>query len=157
MNTKYTHILILVATFFLFSCKQQETNKEITTDLVTNPLSATDANNSAIPVIEFEKSEHDFGKISQGEKVSHSFKFKNTGKADLLIASAQGSCGCTVPTFSDKPIVPGAEGTIDVIFDSEGKEGKVSKTITVVTNSNPSTQILKISTEIIIPTTKNEK
>ncbi|MCD6068746.1 MAG: hypothetical protein K0S33_3572 [Bacteroidetes bacterium] len=103
------------------------------------------------PVIEFDEETHDFGKITQGEKVSFSFRFKNSGKGNLLISSAAASCGCTVPKPPKDPIAPGASDKIDVTFDSNGKSGKFDKQITVITNCDPNTKILKITGEIIVP------
>jgi hypothetical protein len=103
------------------------------------------------PNIQFDEELHDFGKITQGEKVSYSFHFKNTGKANLLISSAHASCGCTVPTPPKDPIAPGGENKIDVTFDSNGKSGTFNKEITVITNCDPNTKVLKIKGEIIVP------
>jgi hypothetical protein len=92
-----------------------------------------------------------FGKIIQGEKVTYSFKFTNTGKSDLVITGASGSCGCTVPSFPKGPITPGKSGLIDVLFNSEGKKGIQNKTITVLANTQPNAVTLKIKVEIIEP------
>lgn len=151
MNKIAVYLMLVAFSFQAISCAS-DSNKEVTTDLVDNPKTAdSKAETGSQPAIEFDKEEHDFGKISQGEKVSYSFKFKNTGEADLLISSAQGSCGCTVPDYPTKPIAPGEAGKIDVVFDSEGKSGHVKKTVTVVTNATPSTKVLTISTEILDP------
>lgn len=126
--------------------------KEITTDLVNIPASASvDSTSDQLPVFEFAGQTHDFGTITQGEKVSYSFRFKNSGKTDLIISSAKGSCGCTVPEYPKNPIAPGNEGKIDVVFDSDGKSGKQNKTITLVANTYPSTKMLTITGEIIVP------
>jgi hypothetical protein len=103
------------------------------------------------PKMVFEEERYDFGTINQGEKVSHSFKFKNEGDADLIIASARGSCGCTVPSWPKEPIPPGGEGVIDVVFDSNGKRGKQHKTVTVVANTIPATNVVAITGEVVIP------
>lgn len=103
------------------------------------------------PQIKFEEETHDFGKITQGEKVSYSFKFTNTGNSNLLISSAQASCGCTVPKPPKEPLAPGTTSKIDVTFDSNGKSGKFDKQITVITNCDPNTKILKITGDIIVP------
>lgn len=142
--------IILVGTSLVFtSCNEnKKETDELNTDLVKNSTSATSVNKDEIPVIEFEKETHDFGKIKEGEKVSYSFKFKNTGNSDLIITDAKGSCGCTVPNYPTKPIKPGEEGLIDVSFDSAGKSGKQNKTVTLLTNSEPSTKILTIIGEV---------
>ncbi|MGQ9620425.1 MAG: DUF1573 domain-containing protein, partial [Bacteroidales bacterium] len=74
-------------------------------------------------VIEFNEYEYDFGKIIAGEKVASIFLFKNTGKGPLIINAVTTSCGCTVPRYSAKPVLPGETGTIEVVFDSGGYEG----------------------------------
>ena len=91
------------------------------------------------PVIVFEREIFDFGKIAQGEKVNHEFKFKNTGKSPLIISNATATCGCTVPEFPKEPILPGKEGVIKVTFNSQGKEGMQDKVITLNSNANPAT------------------
>lgn len=143
---------------FFFSCNNgNREQKGISTDLVNVPSSASEAGNEDVPVILFNEESHDFGKITQGEKVSYAFKFKNTGSADLIISSATGSCGCTVPHFPKDPISAGAEGVIDVVFDSENKSGSVKKTVTVVTNANPNTRMLTITTFVVVPEENKNK
>ncbi|MCS6917505.1 MAG: DUF1573 domain-containing protein [Chitinophagales bacterium] len=98
--------------------------------------------------IHFDQLRHDFGEIIEGQKVKHSFSFVNTGTAPLVIASATGSCGCTVPTFSKEPIPPGGTGRIDVEFDSSGRVGKNSKTVTVNANTDPNPTVLFILADV---------
>jgi hypothetical protein len=128
------------------------------TDVVNNPATAenTDGVNGdvAVPEFTFEKEVHDFGKIVQGEKVAYSFKFKNTGKGDLIITSAKGSCGCTIPEYPQEPIAPGAEGVIDVVFNSDGKEGQQNKKVTIVANTVPNTKVLAINGLVEVPVAK---
>jgi hypothetical protein len=99
----------------------------------------------------FADEKHDFGKITQGETVSYSFVFKNSGGSDLVISSAQGSCGCTIPNYPKQAIKPGQEATVDVKFESSGKSGLVQKTVTLVTNCTPSTKVLTISATVEVP------
>ncbi|MFZ9451806.1 MAG: DUF1573 domain-containing protein, partial [Bacteroidia bacterium] len=65
----------------------------------------------------------------------------------------EGSCGCTVPEYPKDPIPPGESGIIKVTFNSEQKQGKQEKTITVVTNCEPSTRLLRIYADIIVAKT----
>jgi hypothetical protein len=81
---------------------------------------------------------YDFGTINEGEKVNFNFRFKNTGKHPLIVASAQASCGCTVPEKPEEPIQPGETGVLKVVFNSLGKVGPAHKTINVVSNAYPS-------------------
>jgi hypothetical protein len=150
--------LASVLTVFLVSCTgdKKETGG-ISTNDVNNTASADGSEKGNLPDIKFEEEEHDFGRITQGEKVSFAFKFKNTGNSNLIITSAAGSCGCTVPEWPKEPILPGKEGKVNVIFSSEGKSGIQEKSINIVTNCEPSTRIIKIKTEIIVPETLKEE
>jgi hypothetical protein len=99
--------------------------------------------------IVFREYEHNFGKVAEGEKVSHVFKFDNMGTAELVIASALTTCGCTVPEYDRKPIKPGGSGNLEVVFDTSGKEGMQTKTITVKSNAEKPVVILKITAEVV--------
>lgn len=83
------------------------------------------------PVMSFDVLEYTFGTIKQGDIVTHEFKFKNTGKEPLIINTAQGSCGCTVPDYPKDPIKPNGTGVIKVTFNSAGKMGAQDKTVTL--------------------------
>ena len=150
---KSIYILIAAFSIFAVSCKEQRT--DISTNDVMNTKSADGNSNADLPEIKFEEETHDFGRITQGEKVTYNFKFKNTGGANLIISSASGSCGCTIPDYPKKPILPGEEANINVVFASEGKSGIVEKSVTVVTNCEPSTRIIYIKANIIVPTSAN--
>jgi len=93
----------------------------------------------------FEQTDFDFGSVKEGEKVKHTYKFKNTGSEPLIISTAKGSCGCTVPKWPSEPIAPGATGVIDVEFDSKGKPGKQAKRVTVTANTVPAQSFLNIT------------
>lgn len=150
---KTIYILSAAILFFSSSCKEQST--EVSTNDVMNSKSADGSSNSSLPDIKFEEETHDFGRITQGEKVTYAFRFKNTGGANLIISSATGSCGCTIPDYPKKPILPGEEAVVDVVFASEGKSGVVEKSVTLVTNCEPSTKIIYIKANIIVPTSAN--
>jgi len=125
---------------------------EISTDLVSNPISASaDGGSSQEVIMTFEDNTYDFGEIIQGEKVAHSFNFTNEGNAPLIISSVRASCGCTVPTWSKEPIEPGDSDEIKVVFDSDGKSGAQAKDITIVSNAVPNTSVLRITGEVIVP------
>lgn len=132
---------------------KKEGQEKISTDVIDVPATAseTPAQPGSAPVLFLPEDSHDFGRITQGEKVSYAFIFKNTGGSDLVISNAQGSCGCTVPTYPKGPVKPGEEAKIDVVFDSEGKSGLVQKTVTLTTNCNPSSKMLTISATIDVP------
>jgi hypothetical protein len=147
----------LFSALFITSCapekKKDENAPKISTDVINVPATASDVQAPAGsgPVMTFSEETHDFGKITQGEKVTYSFTFKNTGGTDLVISSAQGSCGCTIPSYPQTPVKPGESGKVDVMFNSEGKSGLTQKTVTLVTNCNPSTKVISISATVIVP------
>lgn len=136
----------------MLSCNNSNKNDELPADVVNNPSSADNPDNKqSLPVITFEKDFHDFGKLISGEKVTYSFQFKNSGKSMLLISDVSSSCGCTVPNFPKQPIKPGESGTIDVSFDSEGRHGLQSKSITVFSNCQPPVTTLRIQSTVVEP------
>ena len=94
--------------------------------------------------VKFEEMSYDWGKIKEGDKMTHIFKFKNTGNEDLIISDARGSCGCTVPEWPKEPIKAGKGGEIKVVFDSDHKAGPQSKTVTITANTDPSSIVLMI-------------
>jgi len=158
LNLLKTFIL-LTAISVVVACKgNKDEASKINPEVVNNPATASsDSNNDPdnIPVFSFETDNHEFGEIIQGEKVSYAFKFKNTGKVPLVISSASASCGCTVPEYTKTPVEPGAEGSINVTFNSEGKAGMVSKTVTLIANTIPNTKVLTISADIQVPKENN--
>lgn len=147
------NLVIASFIFLICSCTTKEQDGAVGTDIVNNTASANGKTNSDLPEIKFEEEEFDFGKITQGEIVSHAFNFKNTGSNNLIISGASGSCGCTVPHWPKEPIKAGETNNINVVFNSEGKSGIQEKTITIVTNCEPATRIIKIKTEIIVAET----
>ena len=94
--------------------------------------------------IKFEESSYAWGSVNEGDKMTHIFKFKNTGSNDLIISDAHGSCGCTAPDWPKEPIKAGKTGEIKVVFDSKGKAGDQQKTVTLTANTEPASTILTI-------------
>ncbi|TVR71214.1 MAG: DUF1573 domain-containing protein [Marinilabiliales bacterium] len=88
------------------------------------------------PYIEFRNIRHDFGTVRHGEKLVHTFRYRNTGDAPLIIHSSSADCGCTVPEFDGRPIGPGEEGGLRVVFDTRGFRGRQVKTINLFTNAD---------------------
>lgn len=147
-------ILFLTVLGF-FGCKESENPDKITSDVVVIPATASGkAATDKVPMMTFEKTEHDFGKIMCGEKVTYRFKFKNTGKAPLLISNVASSCGCTVPEYSKLPIQPDQEGEIIVTFNSQSMSGFKRKSVTVMANTQPSMTSLWVTATVNTPTDK---
>ncbi len=108
------------------------------------PAQADQKPEGPLPEFKFDQVEHDFGAINQGDVVEHVFQFTNEGEAPLIIQSAVGSCGCTVPTYTREPIAPGESGELTVAFDSKGKMNLQNKTVTITANTWPKKTMLRI-------------
>ena len=151
MNKLFS-IFIILSLFSSCEITDQRREGDIDSDIIKVPASSDGINDEDMPSFKFENDVFEFGTISQGEKVSHSFRFKNNGKSDLVIHKVEGSCGCTVMKgWPQHPVEPGAMGKIDVVFDSNGKSGTQNKTISVVANTYPSTTVLTLKGEVVTP------
>lgn len=129
-----------------------DNSQNLPTDMIKNPASAEGLDKSVkMPEITFQKTNHDFGKMIQGEVVSYGFKFTNTGDVDLLITKVSTSCGCTVSEYPIDPIKPGETKAVEAKFDSQNRIGFQNKRITVLTNANPAKTNLYIKAEVIKP------
>lgn len=131
--------LFLSLSFFLFFSLSGFAQESEAQDLETFPTTS----------IEFEDPIFMFGEIYQGEKVQNVFTFTNTGDEPLVMLSAKGSCGCTVPSWPKEPIMPGESAELLVSFNSKGKKGKQAKRVTIVTNTDPKTTYLTLKGEVI--------
>jgi hypothetical protein len=94
--------------------------------------------------IKFEELKYTYDTISQGEEVTHSFYFTNTGERPLTITGTEGSCGCTRASYPFVDIAPNEKGKIEATFSSKGKEGNQSTTVTVYSNASPKQHTLVI-------------
>lgn len=128
-------IALCAAAFSACQSKSAESNTTSTdsTTLTETPVIAE----ADAPKVQVEKAIYEFGTITQGEKVTYTFKFKNVGKTPLIITNATATCGCTVPEYPKEPVKSGADGEIKVTFDSTGKLGLQDKVVTITSNANP--------------------
>jgi Protein of unknown function (DUF1573) len=126
------YILLLLVNVVMISCDNRRKDK-IADDASTQTALAL-KDSTTVQIID---SSYNFGKVTDGEKVEYSYRFKNTGTKPLVIVDASASCGCTVPQKPEKPILPGDIGFIKIVFDSKGRVGNAHKSITVISNANP--------------------
>lgn len=112
---------------------------------------AQEAKNGA--EITFKEKSIDFGDITQGDKVSHTFELTNSGTAPLVISNVAATCGCTIPSWPKEPIAPGKTAEIQVSFNSTGKMGKQNSVVRVYSNAaEPIEKVSLISN--VLPKTK---
>lgn len=98
--------------------------------------------------ITFESEVIDYGTIQKNADGLRTFKFTNTGTAPLIISNAKGSCGCTVPTWPRQPVNPGESAEIKVKY-ATNRVGPINKSVTVTSNANSATKVLRIKGEVV--------
>jgi len=108
-----------------------------------NAQEVTQITNPNSPDISFEKTVHDYGTITQGSDGTCEFRFTNTGKEPLILSKPASSCGCTVPTWPQEPILPGKGDVIKVTYNTNNV-GPINKTVTVLSNAKTNKVILSI-------------
>jgi hypothetical protein len=109
-------------------------------DIIRSPVSANRPLDTVnVAKLSFDEPTFDFGTVSEGAVIEHTFSFTNTGKVPLLISNARSTCGCTVPEWPETPIDPGEAGEITVRFDTKNKSQLQVKPVTITANTYPST------------------
>jgi len=104
----------------------------------------------AKPYITFKEVIHDFGEFSESDGLkTYVFNFTNTGGQPLVLHKVNASCGCTTPTYTKKPVQPGGSGTIKVVFDPKNRPGNFNKTITVSSNAENASVVLRITGKVL--------
>ena len=97
--------------------------------------------------IQFKAETVDYGQIEKGSDGIRVFEFTNTGEVPLIISKVSSSCGCTIPKKPEEPILPGKTGEIQVKYDTN-RVGPIRKAITVISNADTPTKVLKIKGEV---------
>lgn len=134
--------LVALATLSLTACKNEASEK---VDQSKKELAEErDTQKQSFPKMEFEESEYDFGTVEEGEVVEHTFVFKNTGDAPLIVSNAAASCGCTVPTWTKESIAPGDEGEMLVKFNTSGKPNQQMKAVRITANTQSGKETIRI-------------
>ena len=111
---------------------------------------AQETTNSNAGIFDFESEIIDYGEIQQKDDGNRVFTFKNIGNNPIVISNVKGSCGCTVATKPNKPIMPGKTGEIGVKYDTN-RIGRFSKTITITSNASKNKKIVRIKGMVLKP------
>lgn len=151
MKVRFHHVLW----FMILGAASCEDPATLGTDLIVMPATAssTEAATPQRPVLAFEDTLIDFGVVSEGHVVAHTFQFQNLGPGQALIGDVSTSCGCTVPkTWPRTPLSPGKTGEVEVSFDTRDKEGPQDKVISVVANTTPGVVRLHLVGTVVSPT-----
>jgi hypothetical protein len=140
-------ILFVLLTSALFACQNADQNA------VKDQVKSDSTDAAATPAVQTtiawpDSTYKDIGKIKEGQIVEVSFRFKNTGTANLVIEDVTASCGCTIPEKPEKPFAPGEEGVIKAKFDSKNRKGEARKNVYVKSNTGQATQELSFRVEV---------
>lgn len=142
------NIFAAMSVLILFACNNANNSAENATaeadSTVTQGAKASTGNGE----ISFSDEVFDFGQVSDGDVVEHTFTFKNTGTEPVIVSRVSTSCGCTTPEYTATPVAPNQNGAVKVRFDSHGQSGKQQKIITVVSNAKNNIQTIQLKGEV---------
>ena len=96
----------------------------------------------------FSETKFDFGKVKEGDTLSHIFTVTNTGKEPLFIYKSTGSCDCVGTDYPKDMINPGTVAQVKVYFNTKGRKGTQLRTVTLTCNTDPADIILTINAEV---------
>jgi hypothetical protein len=136
-------IILLAGSITFAQDKKHAANSENATTATT-----TDTKSSLKPEnVVFKTDVHDFGSIQEGPAAEFEFQFTNTGSEPLVIQKAQASCGCTTPHYSKDPVLPGKDGVVMASYNTNGRPGPFTKTITITSNAGTKVVTIKGTVE----------
>ncbi|QZK91336.1 DUF1573 domain-containing protein [Flavobacterium sp. CHNK8] len=136
--------LAMLVTFGITGMNAQETTKKL--KAVKAKIATTKVNGAGML---FASETIDYGTVAHNSDGRREFVFTNNGNKPLIITNAQGSCGCTVPTYPKEPIAPGAKGVIGVKYDTSRGGQPFTKTITLTSNAVVPTKTLTIKGNVL--------
>ncbi|MBB4077462.1 hypothetical protein GGR28_000063 [Lewinella aquimaris] len=160
-NSKLSLLAVTVMAFSVFSCQQgndevrDAARQDIETVAPANPnAAAPDQPSVATPAgpttaLAFDEDAFNFGTVTEGEIITHTYSFKNTGSEPLIVSDARGTCGCTVPSKPTAPIAPGETGEITVRFDTRNKVGERQQKVTVTANTTPPQTVISLDGTVV--------
>jgi hypothetical protein len=143
---RYSMFFLLVLSVIVLSACQNDGSGNTSQN---NTVSNRDSVYIDHPVIKFDTTAYDFGRVYEGEMAGWYFKYRNNGSKSLVLINVTAGCGCTTPEYNREPLAPGQEGRIKVVFDTKGRTGYQYKTVSVESNGEPGTIELVITAEII--------
>lgn len=150
MNKIFGWSLMVAVAMFGVSCGNTTSNvageNAATDSALVDPAQTATASTGKV---EFEAPVFDFGTVKEGAIVEHIYAFENTGEAPVILSQVSASCGCTTPSYTQTPVLPGKKGEIKVSFDSNGQVGKQQKIVTVVSNAANGVTTVQLKGEVL--------
>ena len=130
-------VIILLDNRFHFFESDKSENDEI----YSGPVQV-EKDKTYVTTAEYSEFEYNFGKVNEGDTVGHVFKLKNTGKEPLIIYKSKGSCDCIAAFSSKDKAQPDSTIDIQVFFKTKGRKGPQVRTVSIITNTDPSEAVL---------------
>jgi len=143
-KTTTVFAFIMSASLFISCGNSGNASTKINSDNLESAKSRDVEIKNGAAIVSFEEPIYDFGTVNEGDIVETTFKLTNSGKTDLVITDAQVTCGCTVPVWPKQPIKPGESEEIQVRFNTNGKQNRQQKNITLITNTESGREILTL-------------
>ncbi len=160
-NLKFPLLTVCFLAIGLFSCNQSNDDvrdaarQDIETVAPANPNAAAPAQpgvaapTGPVTAMTFDESSFNFGSVTEGEIITHTYSFKNSGNEPLIVSDARGTCGCTVPSKPTAPIAPGETGEITVRFDTNNKVGERQQKVTITANTDPAQTVISLDGTVV--------
>ncbi|KXX68053.1 hypothetical protein AVL50_23845 [Flammeovirga sp. SJP92] len=133
----------------MIACGEKKSESSATAESTkVEVVQGTVAPTGPVAKFQFEEKEFDFGEITEGDKVTHVFNYKNTGEVPLLITNVRTTCGCTAPNWSKEPLAPGETAELTVSFNSAHKKGTQVKRVTISANVEDGMDVVTIRAKV---------
>ena len=152
-NGQFILWAVIAVQLATLGCKDDKTQKEVSeirtggpiSNIVRNPVTADGIEDTVnVAKITFDQPIYQFGSVTEGTLIKQSFTFTNTGKVPLLINDCRSTCGCTVPEWPKKAILPGETGSILVQFNTEGRKYDQDRPVTIIANTYPKSTLIRL-------------
>ena len=156
----FIRIAPIVVALTLLSCKKDQKADQLVIEEGTAQVAepninidsqedmVKEAQSKPLTNLVLSEAQFDFGKIKKGDQKEHTYEITNMGKNPLIISQVKPGCGCTVPDYTQEPILPGQKGKITLKFDSSNFEGLVNKQAEVFANVEKAPIIIGFSADI---------
>ena len=135
-------VFSIVITWFAWlpSCKSKPTKAQMLhayeNKIGVRPSKLAQIDTANFTTIEWINPTCDFGTVKEGDSVIIKFRYRNTGNNPLFLSQIYSPCGCTVPYYTEKVILPGEEDELPVYFNTVGQGTPVRKNIIVTSNTS---------------------
>lgn len=136
----------IIGALIITACGQRSASSDATN--VSGSVEDDYADLGEGAILTFDTLHHAFGELKSGEEVACRFGFTNTGTAPLLIRDVKAGCGCTNVQYPQKPVKPGESGSVEITFNSRGRNGHQHQNVVVLSNAEEPSILLSITAHV---------